>query len=415
MEPYRRAASGPLFCTIVLLCLLVAFGGTPADAQAGSVQHRLALYPASQPLVKRGFDHFYNSEYDKALHDFELIVKEHPDNPFATNFLLTGVMFKEFYRIGALDSESYAKDSFLDKKAAKAVDPAVRKRVMELIDIALRQEEALLQINPNDVDALYARGATRGLRSTWMGMAERAWFSGLRAALAARNDHEKVLQLDPTMVDAKMTIGVHNYVIGSLNWAGKIAVALVGVTGNKQRGLDYLREVGRSGKLANIDAKIALALFLRREQKYPEALEVVKGMTEAYPKNFLAAVEYANLLNAAGHGPQAIAAYREILANCRRGRYPTSQPQLAAFGLGLSLRGQRDFPGAAEAFEMTRNFDGVESALARRADLAAGEMYDAQKKREAAMKKYEQVIAGDKDGPEADLARKRLRRAYQHD
>ncbi len=418
MEPYRSSLPGPVTLVIILLCSFVFPAPTIAQSAARdrkSIEHKYVIYPATNPVMKRGFDHFFNSEYDRAIRDFELLVKEHPENPFATNYLLTGVMWKELYRIGALDTESYAKDTFLDRKSAKPVDPDVRKHVMELIDTALRQEEEILQKNPDDVDALYARGSTRGLKSTWMGMAERAWFSGLRSAISARNDHEKVLQLDPTMVDAKMTIGVHNYVVGSLNWAGRIAAAMVGVTGNKQKGLEYLREVGRSGKLANIDAKVALALFLRREQKYPEALEVVKSMTDAYPKNFLGALEYANLLNAAGHGPQAIAAYREILTNQRRGKYPTSQPQLAAFGLGISLRGQRDFEGAAEAFEMVRSIDGVEPALARRADLAAGQMYDTLKRREQAVRKYELVLAADKDGPEADLARKYMKKPYQQD
>jgi tetratricopeptide (TPR) repeat protein len=413
MKPYRSTLRRPLMTCCFLLCLLVAFVCTPAKAQSDVAVHQPALYPATRPLVKRGFDHFYNSEYDKAIRDFETLARENPENPYATNFLITGVVFKELYRIGALDTESYAKDSFLDSKGKRPVDPAVRKRIQDLIEVAFRQEEAILKKNPNDIEGLYARGSTRGLRSTWMAMAEKAWMSGLRSALAARNDHERVLQLDPAMVDAKMTVGVHLYVIGSLNWAGKVAVALMGVTGNKQKGLDYLREVGKDGILTNVDAKIALALFLRREQKYTEALAVVKSMVDAYPKNFLGAVEYAHLLNAAGHGPEAISAYRAVLDNYKAGKYPTAQPQIAAFGLGVSLRGQRDFAAAAKAFEMAAGFEGNEMDLAPRANLAAGQMYDTINDRQAAVKKYEAVIASN-SGEQADLARKYIKQPYRY-
>ncbi len=105
-----------------------------------------------------------------------------------------------------------------------------------------------------------------------------------------------------------MTVGIHNYIVGSLNWAGRAAVALVGVTGNRQKGLEYLREVSRSQGTSSNDAALALSLFLRREQRYPEALELVGRVSREYPRNFLLVIEYAHLLNAAGHGREAIAA-----------------------------------------------------------------------------------------------------------
>jgi len=57
--------------------------------------------------------------------------------------------------------------------------------------------------------------------------------------------------------------------------------------------------VSRSGSTSANDAAMALSLFLRREQMYPEALALVGGISRQYPRNFLLAVEYAHLLNAA--------------------------------------------------------------------------------------------------------------------
>lgn len=415
MRPYRPAARQTLLSYFLVLCSLFVLAITASGADSITVSRLGPILPSKNPVVKRGFDHFYNSEYDKAIKDFETVEKEHPENPFATNYLLSAVMFRELYRIGALDTESYAGNSFIDRKVRRPIDQAQRKRVLELIDLALLQSEAILKVYPTDADALYARGTTRGLRATWLGMAEKAWFSGLRSALGARNDHEKVLQLDPKYVDAKMSVGVHNYVIGSLNWAGRATLAIGGVTGNKQKGLDYLREVARADSVASMDAKIALALFLRREQKYPEALQVVKSMMDAYPKNFLVCVEYANLLNASGRGPEAIATYRTILANYKEGKYPTAQPELAAFGLGISLRGQRDFREAAAAFEMVEGFEAAEKELTLRAELAAGEMYDTVRERELAVKKYQRVVALDSTTAQADLARKHMKQAYRYE
>jgi len=405
MKPYYHGAT--VRALILLLTLFVA----PA-LRAGDFD---TVVPSRNPLAKRAFDHFYSMEYDRSIKEFEQLVKEYPENPVANNYLLSAVMFKEMYRIGALDTESYANDSFLDIKAKRALDPDVTKRVNELLDRTEELCNPRLQKNPNDVDALYARGVARGMRSTFMGMGQKAWLAAVRSALAARRDHERVLQLDPDFTDAKMSVGIHNYIIGSLNWFYRSMIALAGMTGNKQKGLDYLRQVADSKGVASMDARIALALFLRREQKYPEALKVVKSMLDEYPKNYLAAIEYANLLNAAGRGPEAIEAYRKVLANYKEGKYPLGDPQAAAFGLGGALRGQRRFDEAAEAFAMVGNFPQSEKKQVLRSTLAAGEMYDSAAKRALAVEKYREVLAADATSPEGQLAKKHIGKPYKYD
>src|SRR5208283_6053781 len=56
--------------------------------------------------TRKGFDDFYNLDYDKSIREFEAALQAHPDDPFAVNHLLSAVIFKELYRIGALDTEA---------------------------------------------------------------------------------------------------------------------------------------------------------------------------------------------------------------------------------------------------------------------------------------------------------------------
>ena len=363
--------------------------------------------------TRKGFDHFYNLEYDKSIHEFELAQQAHPDDPFAVNHTLAGVIFKELLRIGALDTEAYAADSFLTKTAAAPVDPKTRDRVKQLIDQSLALSQAQLDKNPNNVDALYARGATRALRATYTGIVEKAWFAGLRGAVAARHDEERVLELDPNYADAKVVVGTHLYIVGSLSWPVKVAASVAGLSGSKQKGLDDLRQAVAGGhmEVAN-DAKIVLALFLRREQKYAEALKVVNGMQTDFPRNFLVAAEYAHLMNASGHGPEAIAAYRKVLVGCRNNAYSLCRIEVPAYGLGEALRGQRDYAAAAEAYELAAS-SGHDVELRQKSALAAGEMYDLLQKRDSALEKYKAVIAENSATGSADLARHYMKQAYK--
>ena len=411
MKPSRNPNLPATRLCLAVLALLLTAG--VARAYSGTEEGAwVPTRTTNDANTRKGFDNFYNLEYDKSIREFEAALQAHPDDPFAVNHLLSSVIFKELLRIGALDTEAYASDNFLDKKNLQPLDPKVHDRVNQLSTHSIELSEARLAKNPNDVNALYARGVARGLKSTYMGMAEHSWFAALRSALGARHDHEHVLELDPNYVDAKNLLGIHLYVIGSLNWPAKVAASMVGISGNKQKGLEYLREVIAHGDPEVAwDAKIALALFLRREQMYGEALQLVGGMYQAFPRNFLIATEYAHLLNAAGHGPQAVAAYKKIVAGCRSNAFTVCRIEIPAYGLGEAMKGQRDFQGAEEAYELAGT-TAVDPDFRQKAMLKAGEMYDAMQKREAALEKYKAVIAANSNTESADLARRYMKQAY---
>jgi hypothetical protein len=414
MRPYRCfSAAGWLGSG--LLCLLVGLVVTCAlvpEASAAAGISGLTFHPNDAP-TRKGFEHFYNLEYEQAIRQFELAVKAHPDDPFAANHLLSGVMFRELYRIGALDTELYAKNSFLTSKQFP-LDSKAKARIQELFERSLQLSEARLKKNPDDVDALYARGVTRGLRATYIGLIDKAWFAALRSALGARRDHERVLQLDPNYADAKMVVGVHNYVMGSISWPIKVAAAVVGLSGSRSKGIEYLYAAAQAGGETSVDSKVALSLFLRREQRYPEALKLVGGLVADYPRNFLFALENANLLNAAGHGQEAIAVYRKLLADGKSGTFAESRLEMAEYGLGEALRGQADYAGAAAAYDAVPSYPKADPDLRQRASLAAGEMYDILKRREQAVKRYQFVVAVDGSSDHAGLARKYLKQPYRN-
>ncbi len=396
---------------IIVLLALVGLCICASASAVGKVPQ--AIRPTNNALAASGFDELYNMDYDPAIRDFTKLQSQFPNDPFTSNYVLAAELFEELNRIGALDTETYSSESFLTSKARRPLDLAAQKRIFDLIARVELLCNARLQKNPTDTDALYARGVARGFRSTYMGMAQKSWMSAIRSALASRRDHERVLQLDPGYVDAKMAVGIHNYIVGSLNWAGRATVALVGVTGNRQKGLEYLREVSRSHGTSSNDAALALSLFLRREQRYPEALELVSRVSREYPRNFLVAVEHAHLLNAAGHGREAIEQYRLILRRGREGKYSTFQPELAAWGLGVSARGQHEFEQAASAFDLVTTCKEADPLLVDRAYVAAGEMYDILGRRQQALAQYRKAIGSGHDDDSMAAARKRLRHPYR--
>lgn len=408
---YRRQFLLPNSLALGLLILLILCGN--AFAQQASITSLQTFHPAD-PLNPTAFDRFYNVDYDRAIPDFQRVLDRHPDDPFAVNHLLSAVMFRELYRMGAMNTGEYANDSFIGL-AHRPADPKVKQQIQNLVDRAEKLEEQRLKVNPKDVDALYARGITRAQFATYTALIERAWFSALRNAVGARHDHERVLELSPGYTDAKLVVGAHYYVMGSLPWGVKVAVSLVGLSGNKDKGIEYLYEVARSNGENSVDAKIVLLLFLRREHRYAEALGLLRGLIPQYPQNVLFALEEGSLLRSMNQEQEAANVYRKIWADGRAGKYPGLHYETAALYLGDVLRGQKDYAGATSAYELVAQVPQPDPETLQKANLAAGEMYDLQKKRDLATKKYEAVIALNGSSPPADAARRHLKDPYRAD
>ncbi len=412
MRAHGGVGQGRQSRAVLLFLLYSVAAATSAWAAPQNGVGRLRFRPDDAD-TRAGFEHFYNLEYDQAIHYFEAAVKNHPNDAFAVNHLLSGVMFRELYRIGALDTELYAKNSFLTSRQFP-IDPAAKQRILGLMEQSLKLSEAKLKSNPNDVDALYTRGVVRGLKATYTGLIDKSWFAALRSAVGARHDHERVLELDPKYSDAKMTVGIHNYVIASVSWPVKVAASVIGLSGSKQKGIQYLYDAGEAGGETSVDSKIALSLFLRREQRYPEALKLVGGLTSDFPRNFLFRLEDANLMNAAGHGQEAIAAYRKIIADDAAGVFAKGQTrmEMVHYGLAEALRGQHVYEEAAHEYDAVSASSRVDPDLKQRAQLGAGEMYDLLKRREQAVERYQALLAADKSSDHADLAKKHLKQPY---
>ena len=366
----------------------------------------------SDPLNQAAFEHYYNLDYDAAIQDFERILASHPNDPFAVNHLLSAIQVRELYRMGAMTTGEYANDSFIGQ-AHRPADPAQQQRIKRLVQRAEKLEDAELARNPKNVDMLYARGVTRGQFALYTALIERAWFSALRNAVGARRDHERVLELDPRYTDAKLVVGAHNYVMGSLSFAVKMAVALVGLSGDKDKGLQYLNDAYRANGETSVDAGIVLMVFLRREHRYGDALQIASVIGPRFPRNYLLPLEEANLLRASGKSGEAEEQYRRVWQNGREGKYGSLHYEIAALGLGDLLRSQKKYQAAVTAYELVSEVTGADPELLQKADLGAGEMYDQLQKRDLAVKKYEAVVATNAGNAEAEKARKRIKDAYR--
>jgi tetratricopeptide (TPR) repeat protein len=404
LKPSTSAISGFLTLLLVLTLPAAAQPYNPAD-------HTDPINLT--PLVREARVDFYNLNYDRALARFETVLKANPQNPMAIDYVLTTIIFRELYHQDLLDTTYYAHNSFLSSKRDVPVPQATRQRIEELTNSAIELCDKQIHDNPNDKNAYFARGYAHGMHAAFITLVDHSYISAAHQGLAARNDSEQALKLDPGYADAKMAIGIQQFAVASLPRLLRMMVGIAGLNGNKVKGLQLLHEAAAQGVVTPVEARTALSLFLRHDARYPEALAVERGLAEQFPHDYLFQLEVANITKDGGNGPAAIAAYKAILADAAKpGYFFDPRLHMTYFGLADTERGQNDIADAASNYLQAAAQPSCSDWLRRRAQLNAGEMFDLLHNRQQAIQQYQQASAGGGDQSQADTARKYLKTPY---
>ena len=261
-----------------------------AAAWAGSLHETVVAQP--------GFEHFYNLEYDDALVAFSAQAERNPSSPDVYNHIAQTILWKQMYRAGMLSSEFIGGTRFVHQpKLVLTVEQQAQFHETLAHAMSLSQEK--LEADPNDTGAFYSIGVSYGLRANYSFVVKKAWTDALRDATAARKAHARVTQLDPDFIDAKLTQGVNDYIVGSLPFQWKMFGFLAGFHGDKQRGIRTLKEVGEHGRMNRVDAMVLLAALYLREHRPEEAVPVLTELTEEFPMNPLLRIELEKAVAAA--------------------------------------------------------------------------------------------------------------------
>ena len=199
-------------------------------------------------LDDASFDHFYNLEYDQALAGFLARAAKAPASPDVENHIAQTILFREMFRAGMLQSQMLTTSNSFLKMPRIEMSSADQQQFTEAIGRAMELAQSRLNDDPDNPDALYALGVSYGLRGNYNFAVRKAYLDALHDMGCARKFHNRVTRIDPAMVDAQLTQGVYDYVVGSLSLGWKMVGMLGGFQGSRARGIDMLRRVA-SGRV----------------------------------------------------------------------------------------------------------------------------------------------------------------------
>jgi len=379
----------------------------------------MALAPqlsAQESLAASGFDHFYNLEYDQAIADFEKAIAQNPSSPDLHNHLAQTIVFREMYRDGALESELVSGTNSFLRRPKMNPAPETEKRFLDEIGKAMGLSEARLKRNPNDTGALYALGISYGLRSDYYWVVKKAWHDSLRDATAARRLHNRITELEPGNVDARLVQGLHDYIVGSLPWGWRMLGFLVGIHGDREKGIRTIQDVARNGQLDRVEAEIFLGALYRRENQPRQAIPLVGDLIGKFPRNFLLRLELSQMYSMAGDKTHALEAAEEVarLKTRHAPGYDRVPWEKIYFQEGTIEFWYNDLDHALENMKkVAAASEEVDLNTGVSAYLRIGQIYDMTHRRAEALEAYRKAIAYAPQAEAAQECRKYLSTPYR--
>jgi tetratricopeptide (TPR) repeat protein len=153
-----------------------------------------------------------------------------------------------------------------------------------------------------------------------LGYATRARLLGLRfekmpvahAGVEARKHLLRCLQLDPSMADAYLGLGLYNYYVDTLSAMAKILRFFMGIPGgDKREGLRQLEIASTKGELTQVEARFNMAKSLRNyDRDYARAEQAAAPLVAEHPENCIFLLLAGDIEGKLGRMEEAAAKFR---------------------------------------------------------------------------------------------------------
>jgi len=364
--------------------------------------------------VREGQEALYRLDYAKAENIYKQLIEEHPDSPVGYGMLSIATWNQLLFAASNLALDDYASPTpFTRGRTYKNITQETQ-RFRKANDNLLALCEKLLKENPQDALALYFEGLAYENLAAEAIVITKSRGTAFTYGRKANSVHKKVLELDPDLIDAQVSIAGNEFAKATLPWSIKWLAFLVGIRGDKEQAFERLERVAQEGRYRQLDAQVLLAVLHSWKGDVLKPVAIFRDLREKYPQNFLfdinlAAIHQFNLNDA----ESALGIYQQLLENLS-----TKAPGLLAGEVHLRIGsaylqlGQHDL--ALQAFTQALQEPKGEMETAPLAYFHMAQIHEQRGEKDQAIEYYQQVV---KDSvPENTLkeilkeARRRLNR-----
>ena len=184
----------------------------------------------------------------------------------------------------------------------------------DLDRVAIHKAEARVRAHDDVARNLLYEGFGYALRARLDGLHDRD-LPTARAGKKMRALLLQALELDPTLTDAYLGLGIYNYFVDTLSSIVKFLSMFIGLPGgSRTEGLRQLRLCAEKGELGGPEAKFYLAKDFSRksEKQYDKSIHLFSELQEEFPHNPLWPMLIGSLHFRTGNPTRGEEIYREV-------------------------------------------------------------------------------------------------------
>jgi tetratricopeptide (TPR) repeat protein len=285
----RPILIGAYFGPVLLGALILGFSvgdcrGSVAAVQAnGQSSGQTVLAPG--PSLDTAFSDMYKLKFDAARVEISAYAKIQPDDPLGYAAQAASYLFEEFEQKDIFSSAFFLDDRrFLggvDGTLEQNRNPKFLEANQQARDIAKRH----LNENAKDSEALMTLAMADGMESDYDELIEKKQLASLSMLREADSYANKALAVDPHALDAYVSLGSANYIIGCLPSYKKAFLWMGGIHGDRVKGMSQLQQAAQGGHYLRPFAKIMLALASEREHQFTRAADLLSQLVQEFPEN----------------------------------------------------------------------------------------------------------------------------------
>lgn len=237
--------------------------------------------------VDRAFDRLYNFDFTGAHRIIDAHVAADPSDPLSYAVRASALLFQELDRLQILEDEFFSDDKrFIDKKKIKA-NARTREQFFRCVTEARQRARNRLAIDSEDADALFTMSLASGLTADYNSMVEKKQWNSFSYLKQSNEFAQSLIRLHPSFVDAYLTTGVSEYLVGSLPFFLRWFVKMDGVEvdGSKDLAAQNMLKVEQSGRYLKPFAKILLSIYYLREKSPEQSRIYLAELAHDFPEN----------------------------------------------------------------------------------------------------------------------------------
>jgi len=367
-------------------------------------------------LRARGQDFGYNLDYDTALAVFRQAIEADPGHPAAYRLAAGTAWIRLLFERGAVTADDFLGQVKSDpnrKPPSPTLDTFFRDHVTKALALA---EQRCRELGDTP-DTHFQIGAAYGIQATYAATVEGSTLNSLGAARHAYREHQQVLELDGNRKDAGLIVGLYRYGVSTLSLPTRLLARLAGFSGGRERGIELVEAATQYPSDLQTNAKFSLIVIYNREGRYDDAMKLIDGLKQQYPRNRLLWLEAGSTALRAGRPAIARRALEEGLAKLAADPRPRAFGEVARwrYYYGASLVALRQTDAASRELRSALEEPGrawvhgrVRVELGKLADLDGDRVRAAGEYRQAA-----RLCGGDNDDACEKEARGLLKRRYQ--